>query len=176
MQGTFLINRKKKIESFKIYFLPWKHVSKREKQCFITILLFFLHWKLEHTFNLYQKTIVKIFKYMNSVTKENSGKSVKGCGIKQVSVLISSAFSKPVKVIYYAFGAGERESWIEYLPYFLPSLLRYSVLVNYDFKVFISSSILLSHYYVTDSRLCIWYTLLSCHSGTSKYFATPRTV
>ena len=112
MQGTFLINRKKKIESFKIYFLPWKHVSKREKQCFITILLFFFfcieNW---NTHSIYtKKTIVKIFKYMNSVTKENSGKSVKGCGVKQVSVLISSAFSKPVKVIYYAFGAGERES------------------------------------------------------------------
>jgi len=54
---------------------------------------------------------VKIFKYTNSVTKENSGKkSIKGCGVIQVSVLISSAFSNPVKVIYYAFGAGERKS------------------------------------------------------------------
>lgn len=58
-----------------------------------------------------KKTIVKIFKYTNSVTKENSGKkSIKGCGVIQVSVLISSAFSNPVKVIYYAFGAGERKS------------------------------------------------------------------
>ena len=54
---------------------------------------------------------MKIFKYTNSVTKENSGKkSIKGCGVIQVSVLISSAFSNPVQVIYYAFGAGERKS------------------------------------------------------------------
>ena len=96
MQGTFLINRKKKIESFKIYFLPWKHVSKREKQYFITVLLFFFfcieNW---NTHSIYtKKTIVKIFKYTNSVTKENSGKkSIKGYGVIQVSVLISSVFS-----------------------------------------------------------------------------------
>lgn len=111
MQGTFLINRKRKIESFKMYFLPWKHVSKREKQYFITVLLFFCieNW---NTHSIYtKKTIVKIFKYTNSVTKENSGKkSIKGCGVIQVSVLISSAFSNPVQVIYYVFGAGERKS------------------------------------------------------------------
>ena len=58
-----------------------------------------------------RNTIGKIFKYTNSMTKENSGKkSIKGCGVIQVSVLISSAFSNPVQVIYYAFGAGERKS------------------------------------------------------------------
>ena len=95
MRGTFLINRKKKIESFKIYFLPWKHVSKREKQYFITVLLFFFCIENWNTHSIYtKKTIVKIFKYTNSVTKENSGKkSIKGYGVIQVSVLISSVFS-----------------------------------------------------------------------------------
>ena len=85
----------------------------REKNSVLLQYYFFFFFCIENwnTHSIYtKKTIVKIFKYMNSVTKENSGKSVKGCGVKQVSVLISSAFSKPVKVIYYAFGAGERES------------------------------------------------------------------
>ena len=56
MQETFLINRKKKIESFKMYFLPWKHVSKREKQYFITVLLFFCieNW---NTHSIYTKKL-----------------------------------------------------------------------------------------------------------------------
>lgn len=68
----------------------------REKNSILLQYYFFFfsieNWNIHSIYT--KKTIVKIFKYMNSVTKENSGKkSIKGCGVIQVSVLISSAFS-----------------------------------------------------------------------------------
>ena len=83
----------------------------REKNSILLQYYFFFCIKNWHTHSIYtKKTIVKIFKYTNSVTKENSGKkSIKGYGVIQVSVLISSVFSNRVKVIYYAFGASGRK-------------------------------------------------------------------
>ena len=83
----------------------------REKNSILLQYYSFFCIKNWNTHSIYtKKTIVKIFKYTNSVTKENSGKkSIKRYGVIQVSVLISSVFSNRVKVIYYAFGASGRK-------------------------------------------------------------------
>lgn len=129
----------------------------------VVLLSKFVHWKLEYTSNLHQKTTGK--NILNSTAqwqKEVLERRV-WKGMESSNSLCSHPLPSQIQlrlwILLSVLVKNKQTKALKRLPPTLTSCQTYSkaqtVLVNCDIKVFINSSVLLSHYYVPDLRLCI---------------------